>query len=175
MTWRNSGFKPFDSTINQLIFMIHEIHKALENGQDICLVFLDVSKAFDRVFHEGLVLKLASFGIEGSLLRWFKSYLSERVQRVVVNGQESNWIQTTAGVPQGSILGPLLFIIFINDIVDNLETSPFLFADDTSLMQPILEPVADSFDKINRDLERLSEWAAQWRVTFNAKKTGDAW
>ena len=156
--------------MNQLISITHKIHEALEQGEDICMVFLDVSKAFDRVYHEGLLFKLASFGISGSLLRWFKSYLSNRKQRVIINGQESDWQHTTAGVPQGSILGPLLFLVFVNDIVDNLKTTPFIFADDTSLMEAISDP-RHSFVKANQDLATLSKWASQWQVTFNALKT----
>ena len=170
LTWRNSGFKPFDSTINQLTFMVHKMYEALERGEDICLVFLDVSKAFDKVFHEGLIFKLASFGVEGTLLQWFKSHLAGRSPRVVINGQESDWLDISAGVPQGSILGPLLFVIYVNDIVDQMETNPFLFADDTSLMECITDP-NQSFARTNRDLERLDKWADQWRVTFNAQKT----
>ena len=134
LTWRNSGFKPFDSTVNQLIFLVHKINQSLEKGQDICLIFLDVSKAFDRVFHEGLIFKLSSFGINGLLLKWFESYLSHRSQRVVINGQESEWLYTSAGVPQGSILGPLLFIIYVNDIVEEMDSNPFLFANGMSLI-----------------------------------------
>ena len=101
------------------------------------MVFLDISKAFDRVWHEGLLHKLRCFGIGGSLFDWLASYLKNRKQRVVINGQYSEWTPTYSGVPQGSILGPLLFLVFINDIVDDLECEPFLFADDTSLLEII--------------------------------------
>ena len=136
------------------------------------LVFLDVSKAFDKVYHTGLLHKLESFGISGCLLAWFKSYLSKRFQRVVLNGKHSDWKETNAGVPQGSILGPLLFLIFINDIVDDLNSEPFLYADDTSLMKPLKSNtcIADVVD-INKDIQNISDWADQWRVTFNAAKT----
>ena len=129
-----------------------------------------MSKAFDRVYHDGLIHKLQCMGIEGNLLQWLTSYLFNRRQRVVINGQSSQWKDTNAGVPQGSILGPLLFLIYVNDIVDDLESSPCLFADDTSLLE-VISDVQTSFDKLNRDLARLADWANQWRVTFNATKT----
>ena len=90
-------------------------------------------KAFDRVWHEGLLFKLECIGISGNLLSLLKSFLSSRFQRVVLNGQCSNWLSVQAGVLQGSILGPLLFLIYINDLSGNLQSTVKLFADDTSL------------------------------------------
>ena len=148
---------------------MHKIYTSLGTGDDVLLVFMDISKAFDRVYHKGLLYKLEAIGIRGHLLNWFRNYLSQRQQRVVLNGQASEWCETNAGVPQGSILGPLLFLIFINDIVDGLTSEPFLFADDTSLFRP-LNSDAD-VDVINLDLQTLSNWAAQWRVNFNPLKT----
>ena len=98
-----------------------------------------------------------------------KSYLTERYQRVVVNGQSSEWRLINSGVPQGSILGPLLFLIFINDIVDDLQGDPFLYADDTSLFHPLNERT--DLTRVNGDLRQISNWSDQWRVTFNAAKT----
>ena len=95
--------------------------------------FLDISKAFYKVWHGGLLYKLESFGISGNLLKLFHSYLNNRQQRVVLNGQYSKWAPILAGVPQGSILGPLLFLIYINDLPENLKTSAKFFGDDTSL------------------------------------------
>ena len=169
LTWRNSGFKYLDSTVNQLLYIVHKIYASLELNHDVLMVFLDVAKAFDKVYHRGLLHKLHSLGIDGNLLNWFESYLHGRYQRVVINGRNSEWKPITAGVPQGSILGPLLFLIFVNDIVDDLECDPFLFADDTSLFQCLENDM--SVTAINRDLLAISSWAAQWRVTFNAAKT----
>ena len=94
---------------------------------------MDLSKAFDKVWHQGLLFKLESFGIRGKLLNLLEDYLSNRFQRVLLNGQESSWLPIKAGVPQGSILGPLLFLIYINDLPDGLNSISKLFADDTSL------------------------------------------
>jgi hypothetical protein len=170
LTWRNSGFKELDSAMNQLLFITDKIHKALEEGKEICLVFLDVSKAFDRVWHSGLLHKARCMGIEGRLFDWLCDYLTDRKIRVVINGQKSEWLDTTAGVPQGSILGPLLFLIFVNDVTANIESDIHLFADDTSLME-IIENHNESYAKLNRDLNRLSLWAEKWMITFNAAKT----
>ena len=170
LTWRNSGYKPLDSSINQLIFISHKIYESLEKGEDVCYVSLDASAAFDRVWHSGLLYKLRSKGITGNLYDWFHSYLSDRYQRVVIKGQYSEWIKIQAGVPQGSILGPLLFLIYIDDIIDDIESEIFLFADDTSLLEKITNP-ALSFNKINRDLTKLHNWSKQWLVNFNPTKT----
>jgi hypothetical protein len=170
LTWKNSGFKELDSAMNQLVFITDKIYKALEAGHEICLVFLDVSKAFDRVWHAGLLHKAKCMGITGSLLNWLGDYLTNRKIRAAINGQSGEWQPVNAGVPQGSILGPLLFLIFVNDITDSIESDIHLFADDTSLMD-IMENYLQSYDKLNRDLDRLSTWASQWLVSFNATKT----
>ena len=104
----------------------------MDEGYEIRGEFLDISKAFDKVWHEGLVFKLQQNGISGNLLNIFEDFLRNRKQRVVLNGQTSNWESIHAGVPQGSILGPLLFSIYINDLAENLSSNPKLYADDTS-------------------------------------------
>ena len=169
LTEQNSGFKKNDSTINQLLKIVHQIYQDINDGKDTCMVFLDVSKAFDKVWHEGLLFKIRQMGITGSLFDWLKSYISARCQKVVLNGMESNLCFLESGVPQGSILGPLLFLIFINDIVDEMECNINLFADDTSVQQRITD--ITSFNKVNRDLQRLTGFGKQWLVIFNAIKT----
>ena len=111
--------------------------------------FLDIFKAFNKVWHEGLLFKLDHIGISRNLLSLLTSFLNNRFQRVVLNGQCSNWSSVLAGVPQGSILGPLLFLIYINDLPEGLESSVRLFADDTSLFSIIYDPnmLADQLDK----------------------------
>ena len=169
LTWRNSAYKKHDSTINQLIYITHKIYDALDNGRDVCFVSLDSSAAFDRVWHDGLIFKLKEIGITGLLLDWFRNYLTDRYQRVVIEGKQSDWTQIKSGVPQGSILGPLLFLIYTNDIVDKIESDILLFADDTCLLEPLTNQT--SMHKINRDLDRLDKWATQWLVKFNPSKT----
>ena len=127
-------------------------------------------KAFDRVWHKGLLFKLRTIGCSDSIINWFLSYLSNRRQRVVINGQASDWASVLAGVPQGSILGPLLFLIFINDIVKHIGCSIRLFADDTSLYI-IVDCPLQAGQLLNRDLDAISTWANNWLVTFNPSKT----
>jgi len=170
LTDRNSGFKRRDSTINRLVQLVHDIYKGLDNKQEVLLVFLDISKAFDRVWHPGLLHKLRQFGVEGSTYEWFNSYLTNRSQKVVIGGASSSPKPTNAGVPQGSILGPLLFLIFINDIVDDIENDMFLFADDTTLKRTYSN-LFEAEISINRDLQKLVNWSNQWRVTFSPPKT----
>ncbi len=122
-----SGFRPNDSTVNQLVYLYHTFCKALDKKKEMCLVFCVVSKAFDRVWHDGLLYKLSRLGISGKLHLWFKDYLYNIQQRVVIRGQTSEWGVIKAGVPQGSVLGPLLFFIYINDIVDDVTCSLKLF------------------------------------------------
>ena len=129
-----SGFKPGDSCINQLLSITHEIYKSFDDGLDVRGAFLDISKAFDKVWHKGLLYKLKQSGISGNLLDTITDFLNSRNQKLALNGQFSSWTSIEAGVPQGSILGPLLFLICINDLSDDLLTNVKLFAVDTSLM-----------------------------------------
>ena len=127
LTSVQSGFIPGDSTINQLLYLYNYICSALDAGKEIRIIFCDISKAFDRVWHKGLLFKLKQAGISGKLQDWFQNYLNNRKQRVCVDGSTSGWTIISAGVPQGSILGPLLFLVYINDIVDDLNANIRLF------------------------------------------------
>ena len=122
LTPHQSGFRPNDSCIYQLLSIIHSIYADFDHNPSLEVRgnFLDISKAFDKVWHEGLLYKLESIGISGNLLNLFRSFLNDRYQRVVINGQHSDWAPILAGVAQGSILGSLLFLIYINDLPDNL-------------------------------------------------------
>ena len=156
--------------MNQLIYLYDTFCQALDSGKEVRAVFCDVSKAFDRVWHDGLILKLKAAGVAGKVLAWFNSYLSGRKQRVFLPGVASDWAYIRAGVPQGSILGPLLFLLFINDIVLDIESNIRLFADDTSLYIIVDDPVTAA-NCLNADLEKNSKWADTWIVSFNPTKT----
>ena len=161
-----SGFKPGDSCTNQLISITHEIYQSFDDGFEVRGVFLDISKAFDKVWHEGLIYKLKQNGVAGDLLDTLTNFLKERKQRVVLNGQYSTWTNAEAGVPQGSILGPLLFLLYINDLPENLVSNPKLFADDTSLFSVIRNKYL-SAQNLNEDLNKINHWAFQWKMSFN--------
>ena len=170
LTPLQSGFIPGDSTTNQLTFLCNTFCQALDSGKEVRIVFCDVSKAFDRVWHTGLLCKLKAAGVSGSLLSWLGSYLSNRRQRVTLPGTQSNWNYIHAGVPQGSILGPLLFLLYINDIVKDIKSNIRLFADDTSLFLVVENPLSAA-EILNSDLEKITKWAKDWLVTFNPIKT----
>ena len=122
------------------------------------------------MWHRGLLYKLQSVGISGLLLQWFTDYLHNRKQRVVLPGANSDWTSVKAGVPQGSILGPLLFLLYINDIVENINSSIRLFADDTSLYIIVDNPT-EAANQLNSDLSDIHQWATKWLVKFNPAKS----
>ena len=119
-------------------------------------IFLDLSKAFDRVWYKGLIHKLKNIGIDGNLLSLIESFLQDRYQCVVINGQSSKWQNANAGVPQGSVLGPLFFLIFINDLPQGLHSNVKLFVDDTSLFS-VIHDVDASSTTLNNDLVKIQE------------------
>ena len=119
-----SGFKQVDSCIYQLLSITHEIYHSFDNGFEVRGVFLDISKAFDKVLHKGLIFKLKQNRVTGDLLNIIIDFPKERKQSAILNGQHYKWPNIFAGVPQGSILGPLFFLIYINDLSDNLSLNP---------------------------------------------------
>ena len=139
-------------------------------GKEVRIVFLDISKAFDRVWHAGLIHKLKAACVSGKMLLWFQNYFSDRKQRVILPGAASDWTDIKAGVPQGSILGPLLFLLYIKDTVNDINSSIRLFADDTSLFIIVDNPVT-SAEQLNFDLRKVLLWADTWLVSFNVTKT----
>ena len=161
-----SGFRPGDSTIYQLISITTNIYESFEKYDETRAVFLDISKAFDKVWHEGIIHKLKCNGISGNLLNFFENYLQNRKQRVVLNGTKSTWKNVSAGVPQGSVLGPLLFIIYINDLTDNISSDMRLFADASSLFTRV-SGIEETHEKLLNDLRTVTSWAHQWKMVFN--------
>ena len=167
------GFRPKCSALDALSLATQKWEDALDKGKEIRVVSLDISRAFDKVWHPGLIAKLKAAGIGGNLLSWLISFLSGRSQRVVVEGESSSSLSIGAGVPQGRILGPTLFLLFINDLQEIFKNKVVMFADDTTLYSVVdskkeREAVSVS---LNEDLRRVEEWAKQWFVTFNANKT----
>ena len=160
VTPKQSGFRPGDSCINQLLSITHYIFTSFDKGLEVRGVFLDISKAFDTVWHDGLIYKLKQNGIKDKLLLLLIDFLKNRQQRVVLNCQSSSWTKVNAGFPQGSILGTLLFLIYINDLPNGLQSNPKLFADDTSLFSTVLD-ITTSTVSLNNDLTKISKWAVQ--------------
>ena len=175
ITKNQSGFRPADSVTNQLLALVNDIHLAFDNNRclEVRSVYLDLSKAFDKVWHEGLIFKLKQNGIEGKLLDLLSNYLSNRKQKVHINGSESNWGSIKAGVPQGSVLGPLLFLVYINDLEEGIKSSIKFFADDTSLYSVVNDPKILA-NELNYDLHIIGHWAHQWKMSFNPDPTKQA-
>ena len=165
------GFRKHYSTNHALLSIVEQIRSALDKNMFSCAVFIDLEKAFDTVNHQILLSKLYHYGIRGVANKWFSSYLSNRQQKVSINGESSNWLPITCGVPQGSILGPLLFLIYINDMHLSIEHSAiYHFADDTNLLHS-----CKSFKilrkRVNKDLQLLYEWLCANRLSLNGGKT----
>ena len=160
-----STFRPGYSCINQLLSINHEILSAFDMGLEVREIFLDISKAFDKVRHDGMIFKLHQNGIFGEMINILMDFLSDRKQRVVLNGQCSSWADIRAGVPQGSILGPL-FLIYINDLSNDIKSKCKLFADDAPLFS-VVHDIDTSANDLNHDLEKISEWVFQWKMRFN--------
>ena len=127
------GFISGKSCITQLLEFVEDVSMAIDDGEDVDVIYLNFKKAFDKVPYERLLRKLHGYGKRGKVYSWIKEFLSNRRQRVVVNGQYSDWKNVTSGIPQGSVLGPILFVIFINDMPDAIACCMKLYADDAKV------------------------------------------
>ena len=152
----------------QLLATLDDWSKAIEQGDPVDAIYLDFSKAFDTVPHKRLLCKLRAYGIGGRLLRWVESFLTDRKQRVVLNGARSSWAAVRSGVPQGSVLGPLLFILFVNDLPDALQCNIQMFADDTKLYLPVRDP--SDAGLLQADINAAMDWSKKWQLCFNPGK-----
>ena len=137
----------------------------VEQRQSWDTVYLDLAKAFDKVSHQRLLRKTASYGIKGDILAWITSFLSDRCHCVSVKGSSSTWKPVDSGVPQGSVLGPILFLLYVNDIPEIVKSSVWIFADDTKIFA-----TTDHSDQLQNDLKTLMEWAELWELTFKCVK-----
>ena len=162
-----SGFRPSDSCVNQLISITHDIYEAPDANPSLkVIVFLDLSRTFDKVWHGGLLHKLRRMGICGEYLGLIDSFLSDGFQRVLLNGQTSKSSQIKAGLPQGTVLGPLLFLVYINDLPEGLNSNVKLCADDTSIFSVVCDSSSSSLS-FNEDLSKISQWGYKWKMLFN--------
>ena len=162
------GFTGGRSTVTQLLNYLDKCIEKIVAGKVVNCIYLDFSKAFDTVPHKRFSNKLKGYGISGELLNWIKAFLSDRTQTVKVNGVSSATDPVMSGTLPSSVLGPVLFIIFINDVLDNVQSDGFLFADDTKVFRSV-ESKADA-EALQADINALEEWSNTWLLRFNPKK-----
>ena len=162
------GFRKKRSCESQLIGLVDEISHSLERGQDTDLIVMDFSKAFDKVSHSLLLHKIRHYGITGQVNNWIESFLTGRQQAVVVDGATSGFLDVESGVPQGSVLGPCLFLLYINDLPKDLTSTARLFADDT-MCHSTISNHQDETD-LQKDLNLLAKWENKWCMAFHPNK-----
>ena len=162
------GFREKRSCDTQLTMLFEDLARNTSVGKQTDLILLDFSKAFDKVNHSKLIWKLHQYGIRGNALSWIQAFLGNRSQTVVIEGEESGSVPVSSGVPQGSVLGPILFLVFINDLPEKLSSQVRLFADDTAVYLTI--GGLDDGTVLQNDLDKLSLWESQWDMEFNPSK-----
>ena len=162
------GFMKGKSCLSNLLIFQNSVINMIDEGSCVDIVYLDLQKAFDKVPHSRLMQKVRDMGICGKLADWIQNWLTDRKQRVIVNGSFSEWSSVNSGVPQGSILGPLLFTIFINDLDTNLTNFIMKFADDSKLWGRVDDE--KGIKNMQKDLDLLSDWANKNQMPFNVNK-----
>ena len=162
------GFIKGKSYVTQLLEFMEDITEAIDQGHEVDVIYLDYSKAFDKVPHKRLLTKINGYGIKGNVLNWIGDFLRSRKQRVMVNGISSEWRNITSGIPQGSVLGPILFLIFINDMPKVIQCLVKFFADDARLYQII--KCSQDINELQGDIGNSKDWSIIWKMLFNIKK-----
>ena len=162
------GFIKARSCTTQLLAVLDDWTDAIEQGENVDATYIDYAKAFDTVPHRRLLTKRSGYGIGGKLLKWIAAFLEGRRQRVIVNGSKSSWTPVTSGIPQGSVLGPLLFVCYINDMPENITSTAYMFADDTKVCRNIRTHI--DREVLQSDLRCLEDWSRKWQLRFNAGK-----
>ena len=164
------AFRKLRSCVTQLVRHVHSLAETLDSGGQTDVIYLDMAKAFDRVPHEKLFYKLEMLGLRNPLLAWIKDYLTNTRHRVIIEGTASGWKRVTSGVPQGSVIGLILFLVYVNDIAENLsaDTSLPLYADDAKCSR-VINDLNDSYT-LQNDLTALHDWSKLWEMHFNLRK-----
>jgi len=162
------GFVLNKSTVTNLLETVDRISEGIDNGWSVLVVFLDFAKAFDKVCHAPLCAKIAAYGFDECMVNWIRDFLSDRKQPVAIGQHVADWRDVTSGVPQGSVLGPLLFVIYINDMPDEVNHIIKMFADDSKLIATIRS--ATDLEVLRQDLDALSDWSTAWSMFFNVEK-----
>ena len=162
------GFRPGRSCELQLLRILNDWTQCLDNKILVDILYLDYQKAFHKVPHQRLISKLQAYGIDGNVLSWIYNFLRNRTQRVCVRGTYSNVSTVISGVPQGSVLGPILFIVYINDLYDHIKSSLWTFADDTKIYRSILSDVDHTM--LQNDLDYFMQWNKTWQRSLNISK-----
>ena len=162
------GFTKGKSCLTNLLTALNDWTSSLDNGFGTDVIYLDFQKAFDTVPHYRLIKKLDAYGIKSTLLLWIKDFLNGHLQQVVLNGLASRTFTVSSGVSQGLVLGPLLFLLYVNDIPEQIECNISMFADDTKIYTAVKD-IADS-QRLQADLDSLAQWAKDWSLRFNVKK-----
>ena len=176
MSDKQHGFREGRSCLSNLLTTLEDWTNILDNKDCIDIAYLDFSKAFDLVSHRHLLLKLQKYGINGQVGNWIKAFLEDRKQKVVIRGFESDELDVLSGVPQGSVLGPILFLLYINDLPQCVECPVSLFADDSKIYCRVPresndnQELAGSHEILQKDLDELHEWATKWKMSFNVDK-----
>ena len=168
LTDRNHGFRSGHSCETQLATTLHDLLRSYDKGNQVDICVLDFSKAFDTVPHHKLLHKLSHYGVKGNTLKWIKHFLTDRKMKVVLDGESSEEVAVESGVPQGTVLGPLLFLVHINDLPGIVSSEVRLFADDCLLYREIRK--GEDHDILQEDLDRLEKWAKDWGMRFNTGK-----
>lgn len=171
------GFRRGRSCLTNLLESLEAWTEIIDEGNCIDVAYLDFRKAFDLVSHELLIYKMSKYGIDGKILEWVRNWLQDRTQRVVIRGTASDSFKVTSGVPQGSVLGPILFLIYINDLPSEVISPVSLFADDSKIFSRIVTKAhktkitgLNGNEVLQEDLNKIQEWAKKWRMEFNVDK-----
>ncbi len=162
------GFIKGRSTSLQLINILNDWTNSIENDVYTDCIYLDYQKAFDTVPHKRLMSKLTAYNCHSKVNNWIEYYLADRKQYVEINGMKSGWEKVSSGIPQGSVLGPLLFLLYINDLPDNVSSNIYMYADDTKIYREIKSD--DDSELLQQDLNKMSEWSETWLLKFHPKK-----